>query len=368
LARRDRGGRARRPGGRWAAKATAALALAALAVLPAGCGGDGSDGETVAPTDHLVVSLGDSVASGEGNPDRAADFPRRAEWTVRRCHRSMRSGHALAARRLIGPEDPGRAVLLGCSGATVDEGLLGPYAGIEPDGTVERAQVEVLADLARGRSVDAVLVSIGANDVGFSRIVQFCILNLGGPCWEDRFDPEPGEAGPRVPLEEHVPQAIAALAQGYRRLHRAISAAVPDERVIVVEYFDPTGGAGGEDCEMFFGGVTRTESRWAREHILGPLNRQIRESAEDFGWRYVDGVDERFREHGLCAGPERWVVTARESIFDLGIPLGGSPFDPQTHRELLASYKGTLHPNPEGHQATAELIFPVLEEVVEGTG
>ncbi|HKG35923.1 MAG TPA: SGNH/GDSL hydrolase family protein [Solirubrobacterales bacterium] len=339
-------------------------ALAAVAVTIAGCSG-GGDGETTPLSDHLIVSLGDSVASGEGNPDRPARVGRPAEWTSRRCHRSGRSGPALAAREVAG-DDLGRVVLLGCSGATIQTGLLRPYAGIEPsaDDSLERAQVRALADLAGENSIDAVLIDIGANDVGFARIVQFCVLSVG-PCWKNRFDPRPGEPGPRVVLEQQVPREIEELGRDYARLAGALNEIVPASRVIVVEYFDPTGTTAGRGCTMFLGGVTPAESLWAREHILFPLNRQIRESADRFGWRVVDGVDERFAEHGICA-PERWVVTAGESINDQGIPLFGSLLDRQTRRELLASYKGTLHPNPEGHRQIAELIRPVLEAVVDG--
>jgi hypothetical protein len=61
------------------------------------------------------------------------------------------------------------------------------------------------------------------------------------------------------------------------------------------------------------------------------------------------------------------VTTARESIFGLGIPLGGPLLRRQTYRELLASCKGTLHPNPAGHRATAELIALVLDDLVDGS-
>jgi lysophospholipase L1-like esterase len=342
--------------------------IALLAVLAAvltgvsGCGG--GDEEPVPPSDHLIVSLGDSVASGEGNPDRPARVGARAGWAVRRCHRSRRSGHALAAQAFADPEDPGRVVLLGCSGATIRTGLLRPYAGIEPSGdALERAQVRSLADLAADRSIDAVVLSIGANDVGFARIVQFCILNLG-PCWEDLYDPRPGKPGPRVVLEEQIPLEIEELERDYRRLDGALEGIVAPEKVIAVEYFDPTGGPGGKSCTMFFGGVTPAESRWASENVLDPLNAQLRESAEEHGWRLVEGVDERFAAHGLCAGSDRWVVTAGESITDHGIPLFGTLLDRRTRRELLASYKGTLHPNPEGHRQIAELIRPALEEVL----
>src|SRR4029453_9271945 len=111
---------------------------------------------------------------------------------------------------------------------------------------------------------------------------------------------------------------------------------------------------------MLLGGVSPAESGWARENLLRPLNERIRESADEFGWTYGDGVDEGFEGHGVFPGPERGVTSARGSVFGLGIPLSGGPFARQSYRELLASYKGTLHPNAAGHRATAELIAPYL--------
>jgi hypothetical protein len=73
-----------------------------------------------------------------------------------------------------------KALNLGERGqAEIGFGLLKPY-GMD---SLEPPQVEALGDLTRRHTVDAVLVSVGANDIGFARIVQFCILNLAGPCW-----------------------------------------------------------------------------------------------------------------------------------------------------------------------------------------
>src|SRR5215216_1507388 len=90
-----------------------------------------------------------------------------------------------------------RFVPRGCSGATVPRGLLGPYVGIEPDRerTIQPPQVELLSDLAARREIDAVLVSIGANDVHFGAIVQFCAAVKD--CPERRFDPR--ETGKEAP-------------------------------------------------------------------------------------------------------------------------------------------------------------------------
>ena len=82
---------------------------------------------------YLIASLGDSVASGEGNPDRRADLGK-AHWQDRRCHRSLRSGAALAAMAVERASATSSVALLalGCSGATMPVGLEAPYAGIEP--------------------------------------------------------------------------------------------------------------------------------------------------------------------------------------------------------------------------------------------
>lgn len=113
----------------------------------------------------LIVSLGDSYGSGEGNPDLHQIFDPRPEsffqvhrptqWVDKRCHRSATAGPAEAARRLEA-SDPKTSVTFlsfACSGATIDTmwgtdavdpykppepgaptntGILGPYSGVEP--------------------------------------------------------------------------------------------------------------------------------------------------------------------------------------------------------------------------------------------
>src|SRR6478672_11439489 len=98
---------------------------------------DDAAGDELAATDVdlrdlLVVSLGDSVASGEGNPD-----PGRIgfHWLEQRCHRSLRSGAAQAARAVEQGDRHSDVtfVPLACSGATIDVGLLGAYDGVQPN-------------------------------------------------------------------------------------------------------------------------------------------------------------------------------------------------------------------------------------------
>ncbi len=115
--------------------------------------------------DLLVVGMGDSFASGEGNPDvpvrfsreRRADYgggklsgyPARvgpwqsigdtafirnnARWTDQACHRSLYS-HQLRAALQLAVEDPHRAVTFvgyACSGAEIVDGLFRRYKGHE---------------------------------------------------------------------------------------------------------------------------------------------------------------------------------------------------------------------------------------------
>jgi lysophospholipase L1-like esterase len=189
--------------------------------------------------DLLIAGMGDSIAAGEGNPDRAvrlsdggfcfkrfdgleyyrpgragfngnkscntvagedagaSEWARQsARWLSGPCHRSlysyqMRTALALAA------ENPHVAVTflpLGCSGATINAGFLGsqrarecpsPGTGAACSGTV-RAQIAELTDLLAAarrqrpeRNLDLVLLTIGANDILFSGLIANIITEPG---------------------------------------------------------------------------------------------------------------------------------------------------------------------------------------------
>jgi hypothetical protein len=102
---------------------------------------------TINIRDILIVGMGDSITSGEGNPELGAAFqtstaadplflPRRtreAHWTDRWCHRSVYAWQIRTALHLS-LEDRKRSITLlpyGCSGAEITEGLLYTYSGVE---------------------------------------------------------------------------------------------------------------------------------------------------------------------------------------------------------------------------------------------
>jgi lysophospholipase L1-like esterase len=313
-------------------------------------GGESAE-QTVQARDIVIVSIGDSVASGEGNPDVPSVVA--PEWLESRCHRSMRSGAAQAAAA-IAAGDPHSSVTflpLACSGATIPDGLLGPYAGVQPDDRGDLpAQVDQLAELQRRRPVGAVLLSVGANDVDFGPLAEFCLAVES--CPDRRFDPARPlreASDPATPTAELVHAAAQRELPGrYDELAGGLThAGIDPGKVIVVEYFDPTHDERGDTCPALLPGITPEESQWAQDVVLGPLNAAVRDAAQREGWKLVGGVQAAFLDHGICApGSLRWVRRIDESI------LRG------------AGISGPLHPNSAGHLATAALIAPVLADVL----
>jgi lysophospholipase L1-like esterase len=245
-----------------------------------------------------------------------------------------------------------------CSGATIEHGLVGEQDP-GPFAPRERPQLKRLQELAQTATIEAVMVSIGANDVGFSRIVAFCAAKPNCP---DRRDYGPAEDWARsndrpVPtLRAFVARLISELPEGYTRVDAGIPSEIPRDRILIVEYFDPTRWPGETQCAIFRREilrlpvddlVTKDESRWAHDEVLIPLNEAIRSAADENEWTLVEDVDETFAGHGICApASERWVRTLSESL------------------ELQHDHLGALHPNEAGHRATARLILPVLADAL----
>lgn len=310
--------------------------------------------QTVVVRDLLIVSLGDSVASGEGVPDRPGGD---AAWQSRRCHRSAKAGPAAAAR-LLEEDDPHTSVTfvhLACSGATVPRGLIGPYPGVEPPdrGPELEAQVDVLNRIEARRPLDAVLISIGANDIHFGDILRFCLLHPAKSCFEEPLPVKYGGDG-KESASEVVAAAIAGLEKRYDDLDAAISPQIPRDRIHLVEYFDPTRSDDGNPCDSILLTVTAPELRLAESQMLGPLNEAIAAAVRKHGWDEVTGIAAAFREHGYCAD-DTWITTLHRSALDLG---GGT---------LLGHVLGMMHPNERGYAATGNRIAAALEgELLSG--
>ena len=138
------------------------------------------DGQTVTAEvsmtlkDLFVVSIGDSFASGEGNPDIPRHKLKGARWIDSPCHRSARAAHAQAAMTIERADAHSSVTFISfaCSGATI--------ANLLTTSQTARShkmppQLDKVFDAAGSRPIDVLLVSIGGNDVHFAKLVEKAI-------------------------------------------------------------------------------------------------------------------------------------------------------------------------------------------------
>ena len=251
--------------------------------------------------DIFIAGLGDSIASGEGNPDRAIALadegfcfrsylgsaiaqyyrPSRAGykggraceapdtlqnwqrqsalWFNSACHRSLysyqtRTALALAVRY---PHIAVTYLPLACTGATIADGLFGPQRAREClpaksantcAGTVNAQLGELREAVAAAkrrqpdRKLDLILLSIGANDINFSGLVADVIVDT---LTERELFRRTGVIGS---VEDSRAALVRDLPQGFGKLRDALKPLVGDlSRVVYVSYANPA-LAGGAPC------------------------------------------------------------------------------------------------------------------------
>ncbi|HTB03294.1 MAG TPA: hypothetical protein VK804_22720 [Bradyrhizobium sp.] len=257
----------------------------------------------IAVRDIFIAGLGDSIASGEGNPDRAIALadegfcfryylgsaaaqyyrPSRAGykggraceapdtlqnwqhqsalWLNSACHRSLYSYQTRTALTLA-VQYPHIAVTylpLACTGATIPDGLLGPQRAREClptksaatcQGTVNAQLAELRAALSAAqkrqpdRKLDLVLLSIGANDINFSGLVADVIVDT--PTERALFR----RTGVIGSVDDSRAALTRDLPQSFGRLREALKPLVGGDlsRVVYVSYANPTLSGSGAPC------------------------------------------------------------------------------------------------------------------------
>ncbi|MBV9564666.1 MAG: hypothetical protein JOY90_30105 [Bradyrhizobium sp.] len=252
--------------------------------------------------DLFIAGLGDSIASGEGNPDRAIALadegfcfrhylgtaaaqyyrPSRAGykggraceapdtlqnwqrhsalWFNSACHRSLYSYQTRTALALA-VQYPHIAVTylpLACTGATIADGLFGSQRAREcpPSKSSTTCQSGVNGQLAElrdavtaarrrqpDRTLDLVLLSIGANDVFFSGLVTDVIVDTATERTLFR------STGVMATVDEARSALARDLPQGFGRLREALKPLVGDMgRVVYTAYANPALARGGAPC------------------------------------------------------------------------------------------------------------------------
>ncbi|MGJ4946664.1 hypothetical protein ACQR1W_39335 [Bradyrhizobium sp. HKCCYLS1011] len=252
--------------------------------------------------DIFIAGLGDSIASGEGNPDRpialadegfcfrsylggatgqyyrpsragfkggrACEAPdtlqnwqrHSAVWFNAACHRSLysyqtRTALALAVRY---PHIAVTYLPLACTGATIADGLFGSQRAREclPSKSMATCQGGVNGQLSElrealtaakrrqpDRRLDLVLLSIGANDINFSGLVSDVIVDT--PTERTIFK----RSGLIGSVEDSRSDLMRDLPQGFAKLRETLKPLVGDlSHVIYTSYGDPALASGGTPC------------------------------------------------------------------------------------------------------------------------
>lgn len=372
--------------------------------------------QTVRVRDRLIVSFGDSFASGEGNPDVPSNLAalqggwganataaykqvwvgrdsmrgvKDPGWVDTGCHRSSFNQHLVAALKYAAdrPQEAVTFLSYACSGAATFNGLLTPQ--VEPPGYKDNehvkqqdlSQIEMAvrdlcptddtgASTARKisdrtfqkyrkpplpwdkpyvevkarayncgglptRGVDAILLSGGGNDAGFSAVIMGVLLPKAVP------DPA-GQIFLSVLRAQTDIVSSAPVASGIIKAHirpdmmtlaKRLTEFAPSAPVIMGGYPSPVQDANG------FCGPTHQSFGDARLHpanarlaainalpppkifkpqywsaiidqddggdvegsVVSGLNYKLRTTAKDTKWRFVtDGAD-KLKTHGWCA-------------------------------------------------------------------
>ncbi len=271
-----------------------------------------------------------------------------ARWQDQACHRSLYS-HQLRVALQLAVEDPHRAVTfvgVACSGAETVFGMFLRYKGNEwVPNPPELSQISAVADAQCGgrardhelpeayhmkeklpelkgglvlrkcdadvaRKIDLLLLSIGGNDIGFSRLVANAVLadgsmlrQLGG--W---FGQVHGfaEAGRQLDLLDDRLKAVNRAAHfllhiPWQEADRVILAGYPPMALLDDGSSPcPDGNAGMTVLPDFFLSETKArEGNTAAER----LHATMQDSARQHGWTFVEDHRKVFRGRGLCVEP-----------------------------------------------------------------
>jgi len=403
----------------------------------------------------VVDLIGYPARSGAWRQIGDKDFiEENARWLDQACHRSLYS-HQLRAALGLALEDPHRAVTyvgLACSGAEITTGLFLRYKGNEwvphppdlsqlsaiveaqcPDGEavdvdlpeayhmngaipdLQGGLVLKRCDQEKARKIDLLLVSIGGNDVGFSRLVANAVLadksnlkRLGG--WIGQVY---GKAEAEIQLK--------LLDDRYKALNRAVHNLLhipwgQSDRVILTSYpglallddgksVCPDGRAGMDVLPDF----VLSRSKAAESTVVADhLHRIMRKSAKTHGWSFVERHRATFQGRGICAGftesafsiaedlrlprrsngawepynpadyqayapRQRWFRTPNDAFLTANVHVAGSVMQKALKLESLSwfqvlvasTYSGAFHPTAEGHAAIADSVIERARAVIE---
>jgi hypothetical protein len=325
--------------------------------------------QTINVRDILVVGLGDSYGSGEGNPHSPQQYDwlgyttRGAVWASspdaqestysRMAHRSAYSPIAQAALQLENsdPKTSVTFVFLDHTGATINVGLLGDQPSGDPGAPGSTPpQVDRLKQIIGDRKIDELAITVGGNDLGFAKVLADLIA----------ADPDVDGSGYRTKFDNIINTARDNILQLGSTWYPALAARLNQDfqigQTYLMDYPDLTRDSTGDfaqkvlDDVLPFLEVDHWELANAYPQLLPSFMSTMKEACRQFGWTFVDGIHEAFHTHGYGD----WLRTATESAILQG-PLGHR--DPASEQVARLQTTGTMHPMSGGLDAERDRLL-----------
>ncbi|KJK53107.1 hypothetical protein UK23_01685 [Lentzea aerocolonigenes] len=302
---------------------------------------------------NIVVSLGDSYASGEGTgaEDNSVYYHETdvhgGTWMQNNCHRSTYSWSRLA--RLADSQTPiGERAdnwndtsmdhhLLACSGAWTGDvyGNQSVFAG-------EKGQMEAGF---LNRDTTLVTLSVGGNDAKFSPVLEECVLATR--CQDNTL------AGDTEPLSAAEPKRIDGVMGSVATVIRKIAELAPNATIVLMGYpvfLEPDGATA---CNTGFTTETR---HWLRDMAVHLRDRYVTTvdglRSEFYKVRFADPIP-TFTGKGACGGNPELINR---------VIISKTPGeDPNRFKRLVSQQ--SLHPNALGALHYAGVLEQTLRSI-----
>ncbi|MCI3930998.1 glycosyl hydrolase family 18 protein [Streptomyces sp. AN091965] len=300
---------------------------------PVGRTARAAEGDACENNMDAAVSMGDSYISGEGGrwagnanttpsgdvwgTDRRADCPGGKDGKdcvygdtsydggKNRCDRSDVAPIKSAAIEGIPRE---RRFNIACSGARTEHIIKEKYQDQEP-------QAEQLAQLAKDYDVKMIVVSIGGNDLGFSKIITDCVWRYwgwpsGGSC---------NTASANAELKEKLATTRGDVVKALEKI-RSVMTDAGYERgeydLVLSTYPNPLPSGAqmrydDEDERYGLGGCPFRDSdlNWARGELMPGITSMLRGASDDAGVSLLN-VENAFTGHELCGKGTKQATSA----------------------------------------------------------
>lgn len=350
----------------------------------------------------LIVAMGDSYSSGEGNPDYvsgntivwADDNGSGKSKDHCSAHRSTTVWSAQGARMLERSSKQTSVTYINCaaSGGQISHIIDKPYVKKNKCPQTLPPQIEEVKKIIGNRSIDALCISVGGNDVGFAQIIMATKLrdNSGlSPITND--DIRGGIKGGNWTSPPFRAYEIKGFdidffdtpgLNNLGRLYDALAINIEDrlpntKKVYFMQYPSPASG-----CKEIFPENPSKYLKWInkilsidteiggnemeliKEEVVTPVNKLIAQKCNQYkskGWTLMSNIPQLFWGHGYCVKDVGYKKDEYTGIYN-HYP-NAAINDRANDKRYFRTYEysnaiqkdpnGICHPNEIGHRVIA---------------